>query len=70
MGITVTANKNGQDVRLAGLTRTGKKFALLLKHQRDDGLDNTAVSIVWEGEQDEQFWFTVLQLLMASHPRD
>jgi hypothetical protein len=69
-GVIVKATPEGQDVRLSGLTRNGKKFALLLKRQKEGGLENTAVSIVWEGEEDEQFWFTVIQLLMASHPRE
>jgi hypothetical protein len=70
IGVAVTATPEGQDVRLAGTTRGGKKFALLLKRQKEGGLESTAVSVVWEGEADEQFWFTVGQLLMASHPRE
>ncbi len=55
-------------IRLCGETKSHKRFALLLKRQKTSGGDSTAISIDWENEADEQFWLTVVDLLVRPAP--
>ena len=41
---------------------------LVLKRQKTSGGESTAISIEWENEADEQFWLTVLDLLVRPAP--
>jgi hypothetical protein len=67
VGVAVTADRQGEDVRLAGVTpRTGKKFALLLKRQKTENVERTAIVIQWEKEADEQFGLAVVDLLATT----
>jgi hypothetical protein len=51
-------------IKLNGQTKAGQRFALVLKRQTTSHGENTAVSIEWEKDADDQFWFTVLDLLV------
>jgi hypothetical protein len=55
-------------IKLAGETKSHKRFALVLKRQKTSGGESTAISIEWENEADEQFWLTVLDLLVRPAP--
>ena len=66
VGVLVTASRQGEDVRLAGVTRKGKKFALVLKRQTTDNVERTAIAVEWEKEADDQFWFGVVDLLATT----
>jgi hypothetical protein len=67
-GIAVSATPEGQDVRLAGKTRSGKKFALLLKRQQTEAGEKTVVAIDWEKDADEEFWLALVELLLSPPP--
>ena len=61
-GVPVIAQPEGAGVRLAGSATSGKMFCLLLQPEaRDSKL--TAVSILWERGEDEQFQRIVLRAL-------
>jgi hypothetical protein len=64
-GIALTETREGRDVRLAGTTRSGKKFALVLKQQYAGGGPRTSVGVVWEDGPDEEFWGIVTELLIS-----
>ena len=66
VGVAVTATRQGEDMRLAGVTRSGKKFALVLKRQKTDNAERTAIAVEWEKESDDQFWFSVVGLLATT----
>jgi hypothetical protein len=67
--ILVAVNPMDEDtVKLNGQTKSGKRFALVLKRQKTVNGERTAISIEWEQEADEQFWATVLELLVAPPP--
>jgi hypothetical protein len=66
VGVAATADRQGEDVRLAGVTRSGKKFALVLKRQKTENVERTAIAVEWEKEADEQFWFAVVNLLATT----
>lgn len=55
-------------IKLNGQTKSGQRFALVLKRQTTSRGENTAISIEWEKDADEQFWFTVLDLLVQPAP--
>ncbi len=55
-------------VKLNGQTKSGKRFALVLKRQKTSSGERTAISIEWEQGADEAFWATVLELLVTPPP--
>ena len=59
----MAANRDGQDVRLAGVTKSGKKFTLFLKRRKTEAGESTVITVDWAEEADEQFWLTVLDLM-------
>ena len=63
LGMKVVSIPQGQDVRLTGVTRGGKRFALVLKRQKADSVERTAIAVEWEKEADDQFWAAVVDLL-------
>ena len=66
IGVSATATRQGEDVRLAGVTRAGTKFTLVLKRQKTAAGERTAVTVEWEKEADEQLWLAVVDLLAAT----
>jgi len=61
MGFQAGLTRNGDTVRIASMTATGKKFTLVLKAAKGpNGEETTRVRVEWEGEGDQQ---TSLQLL-------
>lgn len=69
INIIVAVNPMDEDtVKLRGQTKSGKRFALLLKRQKTSRGESTAISIEWESDADEAFWASVLELLVAPAP--
>jgi hypothetical protein len=68
VGITVAATPDGDDLRLAGVTKSGKRFVLLLKRQKTSSGENTAISIDWEKDADEEFWLSVVEIVAKRRP--
>ena len=69
VGIIVAVNPlDDGTVKLAGETKSHKRFALVLKRQTTSQGENTAISIEWVNEADEEFWLTVLDLLAKPAP--
>jgi hypothetical protein len=55
-------------VKLNGQTKSGKRFALVLKRHQTSRGESTAITVEWETDADEQFWMTVLDLLVQPAP--
>jgi hypothetical protein len=55
-------------VKLNGQTKSGRRFSLLLKRQKTDYAENTAISVEWEKDADEEFWAIVLDLVVRPAP--
>ena len=70
IGIIVAATPDGDDLRLAGVTKGGKRFALLLKRQKTSRGESTAISADWEKDADEQFWLSVVEILAKRRSAD
>src|SRR5262249_37345115 len=68
VGVAVTANPEGDNVRLSGTTKAGKKFSLLLKQQYVGGGQRTAIVVEWEKDPDEEFWLSVVQWMAPPPP--
>jgi hypothetical protein len=68
VGIIVAATPDGDDLRLAGVTKEGKRFVLLLKQQKTSSGEHTAISIDWEKDADEQFWLSIVEILARRRP--
>lgn len=64
INIIVAVNPMDEDtVKLNGQTKSGQRFALVLKRQQTSQGERTALTIEWERDADEQFWPIVLDLL-------
>ena len=70
VGIIAAATPDGDDLRLAGVTKGGKRFVLLLKRQKTSRGESTVISIDWEKDADEQFWLSVVEMLATRQPKD
>jgi hypothetical protein len=70
IGIIVAATPDGDDLRLAGVTKDDKRFVLLLKREKTSRGESTIISIDWEKDADEQFWLSVVQMLATRRPPD
>jgi hypothetical protein len=69
INILVAVNKMDEDtVKLNGQTKSGHRFALFLKRQKTSLSENTAISVEWEKDADEEFWATVLELVVRPAP--
>lgn len=68
VGIIVAATPDGDDLRLAGVTKGGKRFVLLLKREKTSSGESTAISVDWEKDADEQFWLSVVEILATRQP--
>lgn len=55
-------------VKLNGQTKSGKRFALVLKRQATSQGENTIISVEWEKDADDEFWGIVLDLLVNPAP--
>ena len=55
-------------IKLSGKTKAGRRFDLLLQRHKTSRGESTAVTVEWEKEADEQFWASVLELLVAPTP--
>ncbi len=63
--IIVALNPMGDGtVKLNGQTNSGRRFALVLKQQMTSRGESTAITVEWEKDADEEFWATVLDLLV------
>jgi len=63
--IIVAVNPMDKDtIKLNGQTKSGRRFALVLKRQTTSHGENTVVTVEWEKDADEEFWATVLDLLV------
>jgi hypothetical protein len=56
------------EVRLAGQTRAGKIFGLYLKQRKSEGSEQTAITLRWDRDVDEEFWETVTAILKDIDP--
>ena len=62
--IVVAVNLMDKDtIKLNGQTKSGKRFALVLKRQATSQGESTAISVEWEKDDDPEFWGIVLDLL-------
>jgi hypothetical protein len=62
-GLMVQMNRVGSDVRLAGITKSGKVFCLHLYAKGDMSGKKTLVRMQWDRGGDEEFWQLVLKIL-------
>jgi len=62
-GISVKSKLQGDDLRLAGQTKTGKVFCFHLRKEQTPGTPKTRIILQWDREPDEDFWRTIVQPL-------
>ena len=72
INIIVAVNPMGDGtIKLRGETKSKQRFALVLKQQKTSRGENTVITIEWdkgEKDADEQFWTTVVGLLVQPAP--
>ena len=71
-GVSVLTKRVGPEMRLAGMTKSGKVFCLHLYAEKAGGADRTLVRVKWDREADGPFWELVCKLAAtpASDPDD
>jgi hypothetical protein len=67
-GIAVVEKHMGKEVRLVGLTRAGKPFAILLTRIDGKAADKTAIGIQWDRAPDESMARTISRTLALLTP--
>ena len=55
----------GDDLRMAGVTKAGKVFCLHLRQDKGEAGERTKILVQWDREADEEVWKKVLQPLAA-----
>lgn len=65
-GISVLSKLQGDDLRLAGQTKTGKVFCFHLRKEQTPGAQKTRIILQWDREPDEDFWRTIVQPLAVT----
>ena len=68
-GIQVMAKQAGDELRLAGQSKSGTAFCLHLSQKKVLDKPNTVVSMWWDLGGDEELWKLVRQWLEAPEPR-
>ncbi|HZY85250.1 MAG TPA: hypothetical protein VFE78_10500 [Gemmataceae bacterium] len=61
-GVPVLTKPVGREMRLAGMTKSGKVFCLHLYAEKVAGADRTLVRVKWDRGADDPFWQMVLEL--------
>src|SRR3954454_24286599 len=54
-GVSVLTKRVGPEMRLAGMTKSGKVFCLHLYAEKEGSADRTLVRVKWDREADEAF---------------
>ncbi len=73
-GITVLTKFQGEELRMAGMTKGSKVFCLHLTREKPKGeekegrAEKTRVRLQWDREADEELWPTILRSLAAPEP--
>jgi hypothetical protein len=65
--VAVNPMDNGT-IRLNGQTKSGQRFSLVLKRHATSRGEQTALSVEWEKDADEEFWASVLDVLVRPAP--
>jgi hypothetical protein len=61
-GVPVLTKRVGNEMRLAGMTKSGKVFCLHLYAEKAGGEDRTLVRVKWDRQADGPFWELVCML--------
>ena len=69
VNILVALNNMGDGtLKLSGQSKSGTRFHLVLKPQMTNRGESTAITVEWEKDADEEFWASVLDLLVEPPP--
>lgn len=60
LGFTAIVSEQAGVVRITSSTRTGQKFALVLRREKKDPGEYTRVHLEWEGTGDDQAGFQIM----------
>jgi hypothetical protein len=67
-GVKLTETREGRNVRLEGVTQTGKQFTLVLHQQYAPAGQRTLLTVEWDDGADLEFWGVVMQIV--NPPKD
>ncbi len=68
LNLFVTVHKDGDTMKLAARTPSGKDFVLVLKARKTDHGDETQLSIQWKGDSDDAFWIRLAEAIASPKP--
>jgi hypothetical protein len=67
-GIVVISKQQGDDLRLAGMTKEKKVFCFHLRREKAEGKEKTQILLQWDREADEDLWRTIVLPLVQPMP--
>lgn len=62
-GIKATETREGRNIRLTGVTKSDKRFALVLHQQYAPAGQRTLLTVEWEDGADLEFWELVMTIV-------
>ena len=69
IGITMFTKRHGEEIRLAGQTKTGQVFCVYVRPGKEVTSTKSVVTVKWDSQPDEQLWGSVVGWLAACAPK-
>ena len=70
VGITMFSKRHGEEVRLAGQTKSGEVFCVYVRPAGEAGAKRSVVTVKWDRSPDEPLWTSMVQWLTTSAPEE
>ena len=70
VGITMFSKRHGEEVRLAGQTKSGDVFCVYVRPADEAGGKRSVVTVKWDRSPDEPLWASMVQWLTTSAPEE
>ena len=71
VGLTMFAKRQGEEIRLAGQTKSGQVFCVYVRPGRAAAASaNSVVTVKWDNQPDEELWKSILGWLATCAPEE
>jgi hypothetical protein len=68
VGVTMFVKRQGEEVRLAGQTKSGQVFCVYVRPGKSGASATSVVTVKWDGQPDEPLWLSIQGWLATSSP--
>ena len=71
VGVTMFVKRQGEEIRLAGQTKSGQVFCVYVRPGRAAAASaNSVVTVKWDNQPDEELWKSILGWLATCAPEE